>query len=297
VSENTGSPLPLAGQTAYKPGLGAGDVSDSLEGALIDLHCHMLPGIDDGATDLENSLEMARLAVADGIKVTACTPHMMPGVYDNTGPQVRRHIDVLQKALDEAGIPLRLVTGADIHLQTDLAAKLKTGALLSLNDSRYFLFEPPHHTAPPRLEEAAFDIMAAGYQPVLTHPERLTWIEGHYDVMKNLAHQGVWMQITCGAVTGRFGRRPKYWAERMIDEGLAHILATDAHNLRNRSPLMAEARDMVAERLGEQAAIDMVLTRPIGVLENAPPDSLPPAVGVGRPSGGIGFFSRLFGRA
>jgi protein-tyrosine phosphatase len=297
VREFTASPFPPRELKTYKADGIGGDVRGSLEGALIDLHCHILPGIDDGATDLDNSLAMARVAVAEGIRITACTPHMMPGVYDNTGPQVRRHIAVLQQALDEADIPLRLVTGADIHLQADLSAKLKQGGLLSLNDSRYFLFEPPHHTAPPRLEDAAFDVMAAGYQPVLTHPERLTWIEGHYDTMRNLAHQGVWMQITCGSLTGRFGRRPKYWAERMVDEGLTHILATDAHNLRNRSPLMAEARDMVAERLGEQAANDMVLTRPIGVLENASPDSLPPAVGVAKAADGLNLFKRLFRRA
>ena len=83
----------------------------------------------------------------------------------------------------------------------------------------------------------------------------------------------------------------------MVDEGLVHILATDAHNLRNRSPLMAEARDMVAQRLGEQAAIDMVLTRPIGILENASPTSLPPAAGVTRQASGFGFFRRLFAGA
>lgn len=264
---------------------------------MIDLHCHILPGIDDGAPDLETSLEMARMAVADGIKITACTPHMMPGVYDNTGPAVRGHIQRLQEALDAAEIPLRLVTGADIHLQAGLGGLLKEGKVLSLNDSRYFLFEPPHHTAPPRLEDAVFDVMAAGFQPIVTHPERLTWIESHYEIMKNMSRQGVWMQITCGAVTGRFGSRPKYWAERMIDEGLVHILATDAHNLRNRSPSMAKSRDLVAERLGEQAAIDMVLTRPICVLENAPPDSAPAPVGVDKPKGGMGFFKRMFSRA
>ena len=261
---------------------------------MIDLHCHILPGIDDGAPDMETALEMARVAVADGIKITACTPHMMPGVYDNTGPQVRRHIQVFQKALDENGIPLRLVTGADVHLQTGLGELLKSGKLLSLNDSRYFLFEPPHHTVPPRLEDAIFDVMAAGYQPIVTHPERLTWIENHYDTMKRLAHQGVWMQITCGAITGRFGSRPKYWADRMLDEGLVHILATDAHNLRGRSPKMAEARDRVAERLGEQAAIDMVLTRPVCVLENSAPETAPPLAAPVVEARKKGFLARLF---
>lgn len=250
---------------------------------MIDLHCHMLPGIDDGAVDLETSLAMARMAVADGIEITACTPHIMPGVYDNQGPDIRAAIDRLQAALDESGIPLKLVCGADVHIAPDLVSGLKSGRVLSLNDSRYFLFEPTHHVAPPRIEQCAFDVMAAGYLPVITHPERLTWIENHYDRFLQMVHAGAWIQLTAGALTGRFGRRPKYWCERMLDDGVVHILATDAHNLRNRSPLLAEARDMVAERLGEQAAIDMVLTRPRGILENAAPSSMPAAVGAPRP--------------
>jgi len=263
---------------------------------VIDLHCHMLPGVDDGAVDMETALEMARVAVADGITVTACTPHMMPGIYDNTGPQVRKAVAELQTALDEAGIALRLTTGADVHLQQGMSQALSEGRILSLGDSRYFLFEPPHHTAPPRLEDAIFDVMSAGYQPVVTHPERLTWIEDHYDVMCRMAHAGAWMQITCGSVTGRFGRRPQYWAERMLDEGLVHILATDAHNLRNRSPIMSRAREAVAERLGEEAAQDMVLTRPKGILDNAPVSTLPAAVGISQPEkAGPNLFQRLFG--
>lgn len=262
---------------------------------MIDLHCHMLPSIDDGAADLEVALEMARLAVADGITVTACTPHIMPGVYGNTGPQIRAAIDEFTKALASAGIPLRLVSGADVHLATDLVAGLKSGQVLTLNDSRYFLFEPPHHVMPPRLEHAVFDVMTAGYQPVLTHPERLTWIEDHYDVMQRMAKSGVWMQITCGSVTGRFGRRPQYWADRMIDEGLVHILATDAHNLRNRSPSMAKSRAMVAERLGEVEADNMVLTRPQGILDDADPATMPPPVAGSppEPERKPGFFSGM----
>lgn len=262
---------------------------------MIDLHCHILPGIDDGAPDLETALEMARIAVADGVTVTACTPHIMPGYYENTGPDIRVRVRRLQAELDEAGIPLRLTTGADVHLVPGLASGLRSGHLLTLADSHYFLFEPPHHVAPPRMEDAVFDVMAAGYQPLITHPERLRWIESHYEVMTRLAHAGAWMQITAGSLTGRFGKRSQYWAERMLDDGIVHVLATDAHNLRNRKPLLAEARELVAQRLGAQAASDMVLTRPRAVLENAPASSLPPAVGLPRqPAKRAGFFSRLF---
>lgn len=265
---------------------------------MIDLHCHILPGIDDGAPDLATSLEMARMAAADGIKLIACTPHMMPGVYDNTGPQVREAIVALQTQLDDAGIDLRLMTGADIHLQTGLARGLKDGRLLSLNDSRYFLFEPPHHVAPPRLEDAVFDVMAAGYQPLITHPERLSWIESHYEIMKKMVHGGAWMQITCGSITGRFGRRPQYWAERMLDEGLVHLIATDAHNLRNRKPNMSEARQAVADRLGEDEAHNMTVVRPRLVVENLPPTTAPVTVSARKaPANFSGMFRRLFAAA
>ena len=262
---------------------------------MIDLHCHMLPGIDDGAPDLETSLEMARIAVDDGITITACTPHITPGVYDNTGPDILERIAALQLELDRAGIALRLTCGADAHVMTGMVDGLRSKQIPSLGGSRYFLFEPPHHVAPPRLEDLAFELLTAGYIPVLTHPERLTWIEDHYEVMVRLVRAGAWMQITCGSITGRFGQRPQFWAERMLDEGMVHILATDAHNLRNRKPKMAEARDCVAARLGDQAAIDMVLTRPRGVLDDVLPTDLPDLVGAAAPVRARGgFFSRIF---
>jgi len=255
----------------------------------------MVPGIDDGAPDLETALAMARVAVADGIQVTACTPHIFPGLYENTGPGIRQAVAALQAELDKAEIPLTLTTGADVQLCRDLVPGLKSGRILSLADSRYFLFEPPHHTAPPRIEDQVFASMAAGYHPIITHPERLHWIESHYETMQRMAKAGAWMQLTSGSVTGRFGKRPQYWSERMLDEGIVHILATDGHNLRNRTPLLSPARDAVAARLGDKAAIDMVLTRPKAVLENLPPSRLPDPVGAQKPSAtGFRFLRRLF---
>ncbi|MDS4069917.1 MAG: CpsB/CapC family capsule biosynthesis tyrosine phosphatase, partial [Candidatus Competibacter sp.] len=125
---------------------------------MIDLHCHLLPGIDDGAPDLAISLAMARIAAADGIEVVACTPHIYPGLYENNGPAIRRAVSELQAHLDEAAIPLRLTYGADTHIAPDLVAGLREGRVPSLHGSRYFLLEPPHHVAPPRLEETVFNL-------------------------------------------------------------------------------------------------------------------------------------------
>jgi protein-tyrosine phosphatase len=141
--------------------------------SMIDLHCHMLPGIDDGAGDLAVSLQMARAAVAQGIEIVACTPHILPGLYHNSGPAIRQATQRLQERFDAEGIPLRLVAGADVHMTPDFVAGLRSGHLLSIADSRYVLVEPPHHSAPPQLEGFFFNLVVAGYVPILTHPVAL----------------------------------------------------------------------------------------------------------------------------
>ncbi len=262
---------------------------------MLDLHCHMLPGIDDGAVDLDMALAMARLAADDGIHTVACTPHIYPGMYENTASGIRAAIAVFQGELDRRDIPLRLVEGADVHLDPDLVGGIRGGRVPTLAGSRYLLLEPPHHVAPPRFEESVFQLMVAGYIPVITHPERLSWLEDHYAMFTRLVKAGAWMQVTAGSVTGRFGRRPRYWAERMLDDSLVHILATDAHDPRRRPPLLAEGREAAALRVGHAEAERLVLTRPQGIIDNLAPNELPAPLAGGRPRSG--FWKGLFGAA
>jgi len=221
------------------------------------------------------SLAMARMASSDGISTIACTPHILPGVYRNTGPAIRAAVARLRQSLSDTGISIALVTGADVHVAPDLGVQLREGKALTLNDSRYFLLEPPHHLLPPRLEDLIFGLQTEGYVPILTHPERLSWIEEHYDLIERFACNSVLMQITAGSFMGQFGRRPRYWAERMLDEGLCHLLATDAHNIDRRVPRMSEAHALVAQRLGEEEAANLVQGRPQGILNDLSPAELP----------------------
>jgi protein-tyrosine phosphatase len=218
---------------------------------------------------------MAKAFVADGVAVVACTPHILPGVYFNSGSQIRGATAQLQQTLEEEGVPLRLITGADNHITPNFVAELRSGHLLSLADSRYVLVEPPHHVAPPRMEDLFFNLLVAGYVPILTHPERLSWIESHYPTMERLVRAGVWMQLTAGSLAGAFGRRPLYWSERMLDEGYVQILATDAHNVDRRPPNLSRGRELAAKRVGDTEARHLVVTRPGGVLHNDQPSNLP----------------------
>lgn len=248
---------------------------------MYDLHSHLLPGIDDGAPDLATALTMARLAVAGGVKVQACTPHILPGVYNNSGPQIRLAVARLQEALDQEGIALRLVAGADVHLVPDVVGGLRSGHLLTLADSRYVLIEPPHHVPPARLVEMFFNILVAGFQPILTHPERLAWIRPNYGLIEQLATGGVWMQLTASSLLGAFGREPKYWSERMLNEGKAHILASDCHDAGRRPPNLLEGFSHASAALGETEAKHLVVTRPLCVLANQAPNMVPPPLANG----------------
>lgn len=243
---------------------------------MIDLHCHILPAIDDGATSVEVSLAMARIAANDGIETLACTPHIYPGMYENNAQGIRAATDVLQLAITEAGIPLALTYASDTHVMPDLLQKLADGSVPTFNGGRYFLLEPPHHVAPPNFEGFVFQVMAAGYVPIITHPERLSWIEQDYAVFERLAKHGAWMQLTAGSLTGRFGSNARYWGERMLDDGVVHILATDAHGPERRPPLLAEGMQAAAKWVGEAEAKHMVMTRPTAVLQNLEPALVPP---------------------
>ena len=243
---------------------------------MIDLHCHLLPGIDDGAPDEAASLAMARIAVADGIRTTACTPHIYPGLYENDADAIRRRTAGLQQRLDEEGIDLRLVPGADAHLTPELLPRLRAGTVPTLGGGRYFLLEPPHHVAPPRFADSVWNLVAAGFVPVLTHPERLSWIEPNYAMLASLVRAGVWMQVTAGSLAGRFGRGARYYAERMLADGLVHVLATDAHGTRHRAPLLAEGRRAAEKWVGADEAERLVEERPQAILDNRVPADVAP---------------------
>jgi protein-tyrosine phosphatase len=221
------------------------------------------------------SLDMARMACADGITTIVCTPHILPTVYEKKGPEIKAAVTSLQQALTKADIPLHLLSGVDVHMVPDLLPRLNDGRILTLADSRYLLLEPPHHVMPPQFDDCIFRLQSAGFVAILTHPERLSWIEPQYALVRRMVHKGLWIQLTAGSLTGRFGQGPRYWAERMLDEGLCHVMATDAHNTSTRPPHLARAQAMVEQRLGAAEAANIFRIRPRGVLDNISPAKLP----------------------
>jgi protein-tyrosine phosphatase len=235
---------------------------------MIDLHSHILPNVDDGSSSMEMSLEMARIATADGVEMMACTPHVIPAIYDNSTATITESVRLFAAALKAADIPLTICVGADIHVTPTLVEDLRAGRVPSLKGSRYFLFEPPHHVRLPGLVSLAQKLLESGYVPILTHPERLTWIEDHYETICRIGEAGAAIQITAASITGNFGKRARYWSHRMLDEGRVDLIASDAHDTVRRPPGLSRARDEIIERSGEETARLLVLANPQAIVQN-----------------------------
>lgn len=236
---------------------------------MIDLHSHILPGCDDGAEDVSASLAMAKLAVAGGTRILACTPHILPGLYHNEAEGISRRVLALREVLAEASVNLQLVIGADVHIAPDLPQKLADKVVPTLNGSRYFLLEPPHHIVPPNLVAFVERLIEAGYIPVITHPERLTWVSKHYKMIEDAGRVGALMQITAGSLTGQFGAKAKALADRMLEEGRIDLVASDAHNVSGRSPVLKPAFAVVEEAVGAEVARRLFVETPARILQNA----------------------------
>lgn len=233
-----------------------------MQGSFADIHCHLLPGIDDGSTDLETSLAMARMAVDDGIHTIIATPHQLGNFSDNGGDDIRARTLELQQFLDANHIPLDVMPGGDVRIEEGMVEKLLTGEVLTLGDhGRHVLLELPH--------ELYFDIEPVlqaladhGVTGILSHPERNQGIMRDTSTIEPLVERGCLMQVTAGSLMGTFGSRSQELAEWMIERGLVHFIATDAHGLRSRRPLMHRAYDRVAELVGEDVAADLCSINP-----------------------------------
>ena len=160
-----------------------------------------------------------------------------------------------------------------MHLTPDLPEKLKSGEILTLNKSRYFLLEPPHHVVPPRIEDLTLRVLNDGFVPIITHPERLNWIRSHYDIILRLNALGCRIQLTADSLTGEFGTAAQSFAIQLIDEDRVDIIASDCHSAGSRPPRLARAREMVTQRVGKAKADAMVVHRPAAILDDQP---LPP---------------------
>jgi protein-tyrosine phosphatase len=247
---------------------------------VIDFHVHILPDLDDGPPTLAAALELARLAVADGIHTLVATPHSPTSGqghrYSVEGVQQR--LAALRAALDEQAISLEVLPGSELHYHPALAQHLAAGLVLPCGDGGAVLLECPNSYLPGGLDQLIFDLQIAGYRVVLAHPERIKPVRKDPNLLLPLIERGVLMQLTADALTGKQGHNLQQAAETLLTHGMAHLLASDAHGPPpRRTPHLAAAHDYAARLVGEQAAAALVHDTPAALLHGkAPPVLIPP---------------------
>ncbi len=227
---------------------------------MIDIHCHILPGIDDGSSSLEESLAMADIAVADGIHTIVATPHIKGEVHL---PQfLQQQVVKLNEVLTKRNYPLQILVGADVSAMLPP----QEIARYTINGSNYFLLEFPHSHLPKQARQMVFNMCMAGLRPIITHPERNPSIIREPELLFSLVDSGCLVQITAGSLTGNFGADSRDCASYMLKRGQVHFLATDAHSATHRRPVLSEGVSAASAIIGDEAAQKLVTSNPAAVL-------------------------------
>lgn len=237
----------------------------------VDIHNHLLPGVDDGPRTIGEALEMARQAVAAGTDTLVATPHRGWFLRRPARPEaVREHVIALQDSLNRMQIPLTVLPGVEIKIGPRVARDLTEGEIGTLGDTgRWTLIEPPFDHLPTDGLDSLQRVLDAGFQVVLAHPERCAQIQRSLDFLESCAPLGIVFQITSGSLLGRFGSQAQRTAEAILSHApdWKLVLASDAHDLRERSTgLLGQARDAAAALVGPEEAQAMVDARPRAIV-------------------------------
>ena len=223
---------------------------------MIDLHSHILPGVDDGAQTLEDSLEMARKAISQGITHLMCTPHHNNGKYNNPADKIIREVANLQGELDKRGLDLTLLEGQEVRLTEFLLTAIQRDEILFTDlDNTYLLIEFPTNEVPIYAEQVFYQLLNRGQVPVIVHPERNAVFREEPNRLVSFLEMGTLTQLTAPSIVGIFGSDIQQTARQMLEHNMLYMVASDAHNLRHRTCLMKEAYKEI-EKIGGKEMVE-----------------------------------------
>lgn len=237
---------------------------------LVDIHNHLLPGIDDGAADVADALALARAAVANGISYCVCTPHMQPGKFNNDRASISAAFNLLKAALMEHQIPLHIAMSAEVRFGLEVMQQVMNQEIPYLGQWQgkpVLLLEFPHNEVPFGADKLTQWLLKQGIMPMIAHPERNRGIQQSHRKLAPFIHQGCLFQVTAASVTGYFGETSREIAEQLLKEGIVTVLASDAHNLKYRPPMLKEGREAAAKIVGDVAAMQLASVNPWNISE------------------------------
>lgn len=237
---------------------------------MIDIHTHILPGLDDGAQTLSDALEMAELALDGGVDTIVATPHSNQlGRFENFDTAHLKHVwSQLRQALQSERIPLQLYLGMEIFASDDLCEKIHEKALLSLNHSRYYLVEFAFDEAPEYIGDTLDSMVSIGAIPIIAHPERYFCVQDFPSLIYHWLQLGCLTQLNKGSIFGKFGRHAQVAAEYLLAHQLITCVASDAHSPVMRTTYMGDIIDYVFETYGEREMLRLLFENPDRILHD-----------------------------
>jgi len=217
---------------------------------MIDIHCHILPGIDDGAKTIEDSLAMAKAAAEEGIHTIIATPHHKNNQFNNKKTDILHYVDELNKAFAKENMAMKILPGQEVRIFGEVLEDYEKGEILTLNHTKYLFIEFPSSSVPRYAERLLYDIQTQGIIPIIVHPERNKELQEKPELMYQLVQNGALTQVTGASVCGYFGKKVKQFSEQLIEANLTHFIASDAHNTTTRTFKMNQAFDEIEAAFG-----------------------------------------------
>lgn len=225
---------------------------------MIDLHCHILPGIDDGAQTVTDSLVMAQKAIEEGIHTIVATPHHQNGKYINERTSIIHQVKQLNDELQKHNIPLTILPGQEVRLYGDLLEDYEAGKIVTLNETNKYIFiEFPSNHVPRYAEQLFYELRVKGMIPIIVHPERNAELIERPDKLYNLVNKGALTQVTAGSLLGKFGKKIKKFSLQLVEHNLTHMIASDAHNTTSRGFHLAESYELIEKEFGVSVLNDL----------------------------------------
>jgi len=220
---------------------------------MIDLHFHILPDLDDGPKTIEESIQIARKVAEQGINTIFATPHHKNGTYENPKQKVLQRIKKFNSRLKKEGIPVNILPGQEIRIFGEIVKAYENGEILTLNETPYLLIELPSTHMPSYTNQVLFDLQLMGLKPIIVHPERNADLLNDPDKLYELVKQGILTQLTAASILGDFGKKIQRFSHDLIEAGMAHLIASDAHNLKTRPCRLRDAYEFLERNFGVEA--------------------------------------------
>jgi len=256
---------------------------------MIDIHNHIIWDVDDGAKTIEDSIDMAKIALEDGIKKIVATPHFMEDSYHKSKEEILKKTEKINSLLKEKHIDIEILNGHEAFFSIDIVQKIEEEKIFTINNSQYILIEFPLMNIPQNSEKIINNIMKRGYRPIIAHPERINSVVNNPSILIPFMEMGCVTQVTSGSLLGLFGEKIKKTSEEMVRRNMVYIISSDAHNTRSRKPKLSRAYRKISELTDKKHAKEMK-RRTVQIIYNKDLEYIEPKIKTKKKS----FFSQFF---